>query len=381
MKKSAVVEVKVQEELPLLALDHVEFYVGNSLQAAHFYISEMGFQPLAYRGLETGNRDSTSYVLQQGDIRLVLTCSLKREGEINDHVSTHGDGVKVIAFEVEDATATYETTMKRGARSAYPPREITDEQGKATLSAIELYGDTIHVFVERHGYKGPFLPGFEEWNPDFKAPHVGLKQIDHCVGNVGWNQMMTWVKFYEKVLGFKNMISFTDDDISTEYTALMSKVMANSNESLKFPINEPAKGKKKSQIEEYLDYYNGPGVQHLAFATDDILTTVKTMKKRGVRFLSIPHTYYSELPDRIGEIKENIKDLEKLGILADRDPYGYLLQIFTAPVTDRPTLFFEVIQREGAKSFGLGNFKALFESIEREQARRGNLEPQSKTPY
>lgn len=359
--------------LPLLGTDYVELYVGNAKQAAHYYISAWGFQPLAYSGLETGQRNKVSYVLQQDKIKLVLTSPLKSGGEINNHINTHGDGVKAIALWVDDATKSYNETTSRGAKSYLKPQIITDDNGKAILSGIHTYGETIHIFVERSNYKGVFLPGFVPWKPHYKATDVGLKYIDHMVGNVGWNEMDKWCKFYEEVMGFAQLISFDDNDISTEYTALMSKVMSNGNGRIKFPINEPAGGRKKSQIEEYIEFYNGAGVQHMAMATDNIIETVGALRDRGVEFLTVPPSYYENVLDRVGEIDEDLAPLKGLSILIDRDDEGYLLQIFTKPILDRPTMFIEIIQRKGAKSFGKGNFKALFEAIEREQELRGTL--------
>ncbi len=362
-----------EDFLPLNGTDYVEFYVGNAKQSAYYYINAFGFQPLAYAGLETGVKDRASYVLQQDKIRIVLTTSLVADNEISRHVQAHGDGVKVVALWVDDARAAFEETVKRGAKPYLEPNEESDANGKVVRSGIHTYGDTVHVFVERKDYNGTFLPGYKVWNPPYRAESVGLKYIDHMVGNVGWNEMNPWIKFYQEVMGFAQLISFDDKDISTEYTALMSKVMSNGNGRIKFPINEPAEGKKKSQIEEYLDFYGGPGVQHIAVATDDIMHTVTDLRNRGVEFLIVPSSYYTELKTRIGQIDESIDELQKLNILVDRDDEGYLLQIFTKPVEDRPTVFFEIIQRKGAKSFGKGNFKALFEAIEREQELRGTL--------
>ncbi len=361
--------------LPLLGTDYVELYVGNAKQAAHFYKTAFGFQSLAYAGLETGVKDRTSYVLVQDKIRLVLTTPMPGTGnqEIFDHLAKHGDGVKVIALWVDDATRSWEETTKRGAKSYFEPRSETDKHGEVVRSGIHTYGDTVHVFVERKNYNGVFMPNFEPWESHYNPSPVGLKYIDHMVGNVDWGQMNVWSKFYNEVMGFANLITFDDKDISTEYTALMSKVMTNGNGRIKFPINEPAEGKKKSQIEEYIDFYQGAGCQHIAVATDDIVFTVSEMKKRGVEFLYVPGTYYDTVGDRVGEIAESMEELKRNGIMVDRDDEGYLLQIFTKPVADRPTLFFEIIQRKGAQSFGKGNFKALFESIEAEQARRGTL--------
>lgn len=362
-----------QDFLPLLGTDYVEFYVGNAKQAAHFYKTAFGFQSIAYCGLETGVRDRASYVLGQGKIRLVLTTPLNADSEINKHLTAHGDGVKIVALWVDDATKAYEETVKRGAKSYQEPKIEKDADGDVTTSGIYTYGETVHLFVERKNYNGVFLPGYKAWKPEYNPTDVGLQYIDHMVGNVGWGEMNTWVDYYAKVMGFVNLISFDDNDISTEYSALMSKVMSNGNGRVKFPINEPAEGKKKSQIEEYLDFYGGPGVQHIAVATNNIVETVTALKSRGVEFLTVPSSYYDELESRVGKIDEDIEPLRKLGILVDRDDEGYLLQIFTKPIEDRPTLFFEIIQRKGAQSFGKGNFKALFESIEREQELRGTL--------
>ncbi len=361
--------------LPLLGTDYVEFYVGNAKQVAHFYKTALGFQSLAYAGLETGMKDRTSYVVIQDKIRLVFTTPMPNveNKEIFNHITKHGDGVKVIALWVEDARKSWEETTKRGAKSYFEPQEESDENGEVVRAGIHTYGDTVHVFVERKNYKGTFLPKFEKWESHYNPEPLGLKYIDHMVGNVDWGQMNVWAKFYNEVMGFANLITFDDKDISTEYTALMSKVMTNGNGRIKFPINEPAKGKKKSQIEEYIDFYTGAGCQHIAVATNDIVFTVSEMKKRGVEFLYVPGSYYDTVGDRVGEIAEDMELLKKHGIMVDRDDEGYLLQIFTKPLTDRPTLFFEIIQRKGAQSFGKGNFKALFESIEAEQARRGTL--------
>jgi len=362
-----------QDFLPLLGTDHVELYVGNAKQAAHYYMSAWGFQPLAYAGLETGMKDRVSYVLQQDKIRLVLTSPLKPGGDINRHIDQHGDGVKAIALWVDDAERSYKETVKRGAESYFEPKTLKDEFGEVVLSGIHTYGETVHVFVERSNYTGTFLPGYRPWDPHYQPESTGLKFIDHMVGNVGWNEMNKWVDFYAKVMGFAQLISFDDKDISTDYTALMSKVMSNGNGRIKFPINEPAEGRKKSQIEEYIEFYNGAGVQHMAMATDNIIETVSALKNRGVEFLTVPATYYETVLDRVGEIDEKLEPLKELGILIDRDDEGYLLQIFTKPILARPTLFIEIIQRKGAKSFGKGNFKALFEAIEREQESRGTL--------
>lgn len=364
---------KAQDFLPLLGTDYVEMYVGNAKQAAYYYQHAWGFEPVAYSGLETGAKDKVSYVLQQGKIRLMLSSPLDAGGEINAHINKHGDGVKIIALWVEDATQSWKETTSRGAKSYVEPFEIADEDGTVVISGIHTYGETLHLFVERKNYNGPFLPGFKKWKSPVQTQHVGLQYIDHMVGNVGWNEMNTWCQFYEKVMGFTQLVSFDDKDISTEYTALMSKVMSNGNGRIKFPINEPAEGRKKSQIEEYIKFYNGAGVQHIAVATDNIIETVCQLKARGVEFLYVPDNYYDTVLDRVGEIDEDLEPLKELGILIDRDDEGYLLQLFTKPVLDRPTLFFEIIQRKGAQSFGKGNFKALFEAIEREQANRGTL--------
>jgi 4-hydroxyphenylpyruvate dioxygenase len=359
--------------LPLEGTDYVEFYVGNAKQAAHFYKTAFGFQSLAYSGPETGVKERASYVLRQNKLTFILTTPLQSEGPIADHLRKHGDGVKVLALRVPDATSAWNETTKRGGKSYLEPKTLKDEHGQVVLSGIHTYGDTVHLFIERNDYTGAFMPGYEKWESTYKPSETGLLYVDHCVGNVGWNQMNPWVKFYEDVMGFRNILTFDDKDISTEYSALMSKVMSNGNGFVKFPINEPAEGKKKSQVEEYLDFYNGEGVQHVAIATGDIVKTVTEIQKRGVEFLNIPSTYYDELPGRVGHIDEDLEPLKRLGILVDRDNEGYLLQIFTKPVEDRPTLFFEIIQRKGAKSFGKGNFKALFEALEKEQERRGNL--------
>ena len=364
---------KAQDFLPINGTDYVEFYVGNAKQAAHFYKTAFGFQSLAYSGLETGDSTKTSYVLVQDKIRIVLTTPMSGNKDIEGHITKHGDGVKVIALWVDDATKAWKETTKRGAKSYMEPCEIKDENGVVIKSGIHTYGDTVHVFVERKNYNGIFLPGFEKFESSYNPEPIGLKYIDHMVGNVGWNEMNVWEDFYRDVMGFANLITFDDKDISTQYTALMSKVMTNGNGRIKFPINEPAEGAKKSQIEEYLEFYNGPGCQHIAIATDDIIDTVKKMQERGVEFLHVPKTYYDTVLDRVGEIDEDIIKLRDLSILVDRDEEGYLLQIFTKPVEDRPTLFFEIIQRKGAQSFGKGNFKALFEAIEAEQERRGTL--------
>lgn len=364
---------EAEDFLPILGTDHVEIIVGNAKQSAFYYMTAWGFQPLAYKGLETGSKDSVSYVLKQGKIILVLTTPLKSGGALNNHLNDHGDGVKSISLWVEDARKSYEETTKRGAKSAFEPKVLSDENGEVVVSAIHTYGETLHVFVERHNYKGVFMPGYRAWNPEYAPGETGLLFIDHMVGNVDWGQMNKWVDFYNKIMGFAQIISFDDKDISTEYTALMSKVMSNGNGRIKFPINEPAKGRKKSQIEEYIDYYEGSGCQHIAVATNDIIKTVTALKARGVDFLYVPETYYDTVQDRVGEIDEDLESLKKLGVLIDRDEEGYLLQIFTKPVLDRPTMFFEVIQRCGATSFGKGNFQALFEAIEKEQESRGTL--------
>ncbi len=367
--------VSAQEDfLPIQGTDHVEFYVGNAKQAAYFYRAAMGFRLVAYRGPETGTRDRVSYVLEQNKIRFVLTTPLCPTGDIAEHILKHGDGVKSIALSVENSASAWEQTTARGATGAQSPLLEKDQHGQVCLSSIQLYGDTVHTFVERASYAGLFLPGFMAMpGPDPIAREVGLLHIDHMVANVGWGQMNTWVDFYEHVMGFRMFKHFDDQDVSTEYSALMSKVMANGNEKIRFPINEPAEGKRKSQIEEYLDFYGGPGVQHIALATHNIIETVIELRDRGIEFLQVPTTYYDDLTARVGKIDEPLDALRDLGILVDRDDEGYMLQIFTKPVEDRPTLFFEIIQRKGSRSFGKGNFKALFEAIEREQARRGNL--------
>jgi len=359
--------------LPLLGTDHLELYVGNAKQAAYYYKAAFGFQTVAYAGPETGMRDRASYVVQQGKIRLVLTTALHSDHVIADHVRQHGDGVKILALWVDDAYASYEKTMARGARSYQEPRTLTDEHGEVRTAGIYTYGETVHLFVERKNYRGAFLPGYVAQTSAFNPEPTGLLYVDHCVGNVGWNRMNEAVKWYEDVMGFTNILSFDDKQITTEYSALMSKVMSNGNGFVKFPINEPAEGKKKSQIEEYLTFYEGEGVQHIAVATDDIIHTVRALKSRGVEFLNTPDSYYDNLRAHVGSIDEDVEALRSLRIMADRDEEGYLLQIFTKPVEDRPTVFFEIIQRKGARSFGAGNFKALFESLEREQDLRGNL--------
>ncbi len=364
---------KAQDFLPINGTDYVELYVGNAKQSAHYYKTAFGFQSLAYCGLETGVKDRTSYVLVQDKIRLVLTTPMVPDGEVADHIRNHGDGVKVIALWVDDARSAYNETTSRGAKSFFEPRVEKDEHGEVVRAGIHTYGETVHIFVERKNYKGVFLPGFESWNSEYNPAPTGLKYIDHMVGNVELGSMNKWADFYSRTMGFANLVTFDDKDISTQYTALMSKVMSNGNGRIKFPINEPAVGLKKSQVEEYLDFYGGPGCQHIAVATDDIVFTISEMRRRGVEFLHVPGTYYDTVPNRVGQIVEDLELLKSLGIMVDRDEEGYLLQIFTKPVEDRPTMFFEIIQRKGAKSFGKGNFQALFESIEAEQARRGTL--------
>ena len=360
--------------LPLEGTDYVEFYVGNAKQAAHYYMTAFGFQALAYAGPETGMKDRASYAIRQHKLTFVLTTPLRTDNAMADHIYKHGDGVKAISLRVNDAAGAWDETTQRGAKSFMEPMRMKDENGEVVMSGIHTYGDTVHLFIERKNYTGTFMPGFKAWNnPHFKTTDTGLLYVDHCVGNVDWNGMNPWVRFYEDVMGFKNILTFDDADISTEYSALMSKVMSSGNGFVKFPINEPAEGKKKSQVEEYLEFYKGEGVQHVALATNDIVSTVKDLMGRGVEFLRVPTTYYNDLLDRVGKIDEDIEPLKELGILVDRDNEGYLLQLFSKPVEDRPTLFFEIIQRKGAKSFGKGNFKALFEAIEREQEARGNL--------
>lgn len=359
--------------LSINGTDYVEFYVGNAKQAAHFYQSAFGFQPVAYAGLETGLKDRTSYVLRQDKITFVLTAALTPDSPVAEHQRMHGDGVKVIALWVDDARKSYEDTVAKGANSYIEPYVISDENGEVVLSGINTYGETVHIFVERKNYNGPFLPGFMEWKPEYKPENTGLMYVDHIVGNVGWGEMDQVAEFYRTVMGFDQLISFDDKDISTEFTALKSKVMTSDNLRIKFPINEPANGLKRSQIEEYLDFYIGAGPQHVAMATNDIVATIMQQRQRGVDFLYVPETYYDKVTDRVGEIEEDLEILKGLKILIDRDNDGYLLQLFTKPVQDRPTFFFEIIQRKGAKSFGKGNFKALFESIEHEQSLRGTL--------
>jgi 4-hydroxyphenylpyruvate dioxygenase len=359
--------------LPLHGTDYIEFYVGNAKQSAHFYKTAFGFRQIAYAGPETGRKDSVSYVLRQNKLTFVLTTALRQDNPIAAHVAKHGDGVKVLALMVDDATSAWQETTSRGGKSYVEPYTLMDGDGEVIISGIHTYGETVHLFIERKNYTGEFMPGFKKVDDNINSESTGLLYVDHCVGNVGWNQMNPWVKFYEEVMGFKNILSFDDKDISTEYSALMSKVMSNGNGYVKFPINEPAEGKKKSQVEEYLDFYNGEGVQHVAIATNNIIETVAELQRRGVDFLKVPSSYYREVLDRVGKIDEDLQPLEELGILIDRDDEGYLLQIFSKPLQDRPTLFFEIIQRKGAKSFGKGNFKALFEALEREQDARGNL--------
>jgi len=359
--------------LPLQGTDYVEFYVGNAKQAAHYYKTAFGFQSIAYSGPETGVKEKVSYVVRQNKLTFVLTTALRPDHPIAEHTHLHGDGVKVLALRVDDATSAWKETTSRGGKSYMEPTTLADKWGEVVLSGIHTYGETVHLFVERKNYQGAFMPGFREWKTLYNPPSTGLLYVDHCVGNVDWNQMNPRVEFYERVMGFRNILSFDDKDISTEYSALMSKVMSNGNGYVKFPINEPAEGKKKSQVEEYLEFYKGEGVQHVAMATANIVETVTQLRDRGVEFLQVPSSYYDELSGRVGKIDEDIAPLRELGILVDRDDEGYLLQIFTKPVEDRPTVFFEIIQRKGAQSFGKGNFKALFEAIEREQSERGNL--------
>ncbi len=377
MEANIAAELQARKQtdfLPINGTDHLELYVGNAKQSAHYYKTAFGFQTVAYAGPETGLRDRASYVLQQGKIRLVLTTPLRSDSAISEHIRKHGDGVKILALWVDDATLSFEETTRRGGKPYLEPTTLEDEQGKVVVSGIYTYGETVHLFVERKDYNGPFMPGYKAVKSDYNPSETGLLYVDHCVGNVGWNRMNETVKWYEEVMGFANILSFDDKQINTEYSALMSKVMSNGNGYVKFPINEPAEGQKKSQIEEYLEFYEGEGVQHIAVATKDIVATVSELKRRGVEFLPAPpNAYYTDLLNRVGKIDEDITPLQEYGILVDRDEEGYLLQIFTKPVEDRPTLFFEIIQRKGAKSFGAGNFKALFESIEREQALRGNL--------
>ncbi len=359
--------------LPLQGTDYVEFYVGNAKQAAHFYKTTFGFQSLAYAGPETGVRDRASYVIRQNKLTFVLTTPIRSGNEIADHIAKHGDGVKILALMVDDATYSWEETTGRGAKSYMEPTTHKDDNGEVIMSGIHTYGETVHLFIERKNYSGVFMPGYRKWETEYNPADTGLLYVDHCVGNVGWNQMNKWVAFYEHTMGFRNILSFDDKDISTEYSALMSKVMSNGNGFVKFPINEPAEGKRKSQVEEFLEFYDGEGCQHVAIATNNIIETVGELQRRGIEFLKIPASYYATVLERVGQIDEDLKPLSDLGILIDRDEEGYLLQIFTKPLQDRPTMFFEIIQRKGAKSFGKGNFKALFEAIEREQEERGNL--------
>jgi 4-hydroxyphenylpyruvate dioxygenase len=361
------------DTFPINGTDYIEFYVGNAKQASHYYRSAFGYDLLAYRGPETGTRDKASYLLQQNKVRLVLTTPLTPDHPIAAHINRHGDGVRDIALWVDDARDAFAKAVERGARPAQEPTVLRDEAGEVIIAGIETYGETIHSLVERRNYTGTFMPGFKPVSTRFRPEPVGLQYVDHCVGNVELGAMNRWVSFYQDVMGFRNLISFDDKDISTEYSSLMSKVVASGNDRIKFPINEPAKGRKKSQIDEYLEFYRGPGVQHLAIATNDIVQTVTALRDRGVDFLQVPTTYYDTVLDRVGKIDEDLGPLRELGILVDRDDEGYLLQIFSKPVEDRPTLFYEIIQRKGARSFGKGNFKALFEAIEREQALRGNL--------
>jgi 4-hydroxyphenylpyruvate dioxygenase len=363
----------VTDTFPINGTDYVEFYVGNAKQASHYYRTAFGFQLVAYRGPETGTRDRASYLLQQNKVRLILTSPISPDHPAAAHVAKHGDGVRDIALWVDNAREAFEVAVERGARPAQQPTVLKDDAGEVVLAAIHTYGDTIHSLVERRNYRGLFMPGFQPVKPHYSPPAIGLQYVDHCVGNVELGAMNTWVKFYQDVMGFRNLISFDDKDISTEYSSLMSKVVASGNDRIKFPINEPAQGRKKSQIDEYLEFYRGPGVQHLAIATDDIIQTVTALRDRGVEFLQVPKSYYDTVQERVGQIDEKLAQLKELGILVDRDDEGYLLQIFSKPVQDRPTLFYEIIQRKGAKSFGAGNFKALFEAIEREQELRGNL--------
>jgi 4-hydroxyphenylpyruvate dioxygenase len=373
LTSTARVAEPATDTFPINGTDYVEFYVGNAKQASHYYRTAFGFQLVGYRGPETGTRDRASYLLQQNKVRLVLTSPLTADHPAAAHIAQHGDGVRDIALWVDNARQAFERAVERGARPAQTPTVLQDDQGEVVIAGIHTYGDTIHSLVERRNYKGSFLPGFQVVTPRYSPPPVGLQYVDHCVGNVELGAMNTWVKFYQDVMGFRNLISFDDKDISTEYSSLMSKVVASGNDRIKFPINEPAQGRKKSQIDEYLEFYRGPGVQHLAIATNDVVQTVTALRDRGVEFLQVPTSYYDTVEERVGRIDEKMSQLKELGILVDRDDEGYLLQIFSKPVQDRPTLFYEIIQRKGAKSFGKGNFKALFEAIEREQAARGNL--------
>lgn len=362
-----------KELMPINGVDYIEIFTSNAKQSAYFLKSAMGFQSFAYAGLETGKKDYESFVVAQGKIRIILSSPLHSGTEMGRHIDQHGDGVKVMAMWVDDATLAFNEAISRGAKPFMEPTKESDENGTVIRSGIHTYGDAVHIFVERKDYKGLFLPGFKAWKTAYNPKPTGLKYIDHMVGNVELGQMDEWVRFYEEVMGFRQILSFDDKDISTEYTALMSKVMSNGNGRIKFPINEPAQGLKKSQVEEYLDFYEGAGVQHVAVATDDIIETVSQMQARGIEFLDVPDTYYEELLDRVGNIDEDVAQLQKLNILVDRDDEGYLLQIFTKTINPRPTMFFEIIQRKGATSFGKGNFKALFEAIEREQELRGTL--------
>ncbi len=371
--QTAPVAREATDTFPINGTDYVEFYVGNAKQASVYYRTAFGFHLVAYRGPETGVRDRASYILEQDKVRIVLTTPLQPTGPVAAHIAKHGDGVRDLALWVDDARRAFELAVERGAAAVQEPTVLRDEDGEVVLAAIQTYGDTIHSLVERRNYRGAFMPGYRRIETLYNPPPVGLKYIDHCVGNVELGAMNRWVGFYERVLGFYNLISFDDKAISTEYSALMSKVVSNGNGRIKFPLNEPAQGRRKSQIDEYLEFYGGPGVQHIAITTDDIVTTVRALRDRGVEFLRVPSTYYDTVLDRVGSIDEDIAPLRDLGILVDRDDEGYLLQIFTKPIEDRPTLFYEIIQRKGAKSFGAGNFKALFEAIEREQALRGNL--------
>jgi len=371
--KALAADAAAADTFPINGTDFVEFYVGNAKQASHYYRTAFGFQLVAYRGPETGTRDRATYLMQQNKVRLLLTSPLTPEHPAAAHIAQHGDGVRDIALWVDDARKAFSDAVERGAKPVQKPTVMRDDAGEVVIAAIHTYGDTIHSLVERRNYKGLFLPGFQAVTPRYNPSPVGLQYVDHCVGNVELGAMNTWVNFYQEVMGFRNLISFDDKDISTEYSSLMSKVVASGNDRIKFPINEPAQGRKKSQIDEYLDFYRGPGVQHLAIATDNIIQTVTALRDRGVDFLQVPKAYYDSVLDRVGHIDEDLAPLKELGILVDRDDEGYLLQIFSKPVEDRPTLFYEIIQRKGAKSFGKGNFKALFEAIEREQASRGNL--------
>jgi len=363
----------MQDIFPIKKVDYIEIYVGNAKQAMHFFMKGFGFTPIAYSGLETGQRDRVSYVLKQKNMRFVLTSALQADHPISDFIKLHGDGVKDIALEVDDVENAYKEAVSRGAIAIQEPQEYTDQYGTMKKAIIGTYGDTVHSLIERVNYSGAFAPGYEPLEVNYNVQETGLLGIDHIVGNVELNKMEEWVSYYEKVFGFEQLIHFGDEDISTEYTALMSKVMQDGLGRIKFPINEPAEGKRKSQIQEYLDFYNGPGVQHLALTTPNIIKTVAMLKENGIEFLTVPDTYYEELKERVGNIDEEVEAIKALNILVDRDDEGYLLQIFTKPIVDRPTLFIEIIQRKGSRGFGVGNFKALFEAIEREQERRGNL--------